>query len=94
MKKQKSASFWVAIALILCLISSLGASMVQTGGGAIKYHDITMVTDSGHELDALLLVPKNATRENPAPAIVDVYKRQCPMYTASPTQIQHITTKN
>lgn len=70
MKKQKSASFWVAIALILCLISSLGASMVQTGGGAIKYHDITMVTDSGHELDALLLVPKNATRENPAPAIV------------------------
>ena len=87
MKKQKSASFWVAIALILCLISSLGASMVQTGGGAIKYHDITMVTDSGHELDALLLVPKNATRENPAPAIVtshgsvsythlDVYKRQ------------------
>ena len=54
MKKQKSASFWVAIALILCLISSLGASMVQTGGGAIKYHDITMVTDSGHELDALL----------------------------------------
>ena len=50
MKKQKSASFWVAIALILCLISSLGASMVQTGGGAIKYHDITMVTDSGHEL--------------------------------------------
>ena len=70
MKKQKSASFWVAIALILCLISSLGASMVQTSGGAIKYHDITMVTDSGHELDALLLVPKNATRENPAPAIV------------------------
>lgn len=70
MKKQKSASFWVAIALILCLISSLGASMVQTGGGAIKYHDITMVTDSGHELDALLLVPKNATRETPAPAIV------------------------
>ena len=66
MKKQKNACFWVAIALILCLISSVGASIVQTGGGAIKYHDITMVTDSGHELDALLLVPKNATRENPA----------------------------
>ena len=80
MKKQKSASFWVAIALILCLISSLGASMVQTGGGAIKYHDITMVTDSGHELDALLLVPKNATRENPAPAIVASH---CLLYTSS-----------
>ena len=65
MKKQKSASFWVAIALILCLISSLGASMVQTGGGAIKYHDITMVTDSGHELDALLLVPKTPPERTP-----------------------------
>ena len=32
MKKQKSASFWVAIALILCLISSLGAYIFQTGG--------------------------------------------------------------
>lgn len=70
MKAKKSAKFWVAVALIVCLISSVGASAVQTGGGAIEYHDVTMVTDSGHELDALLLVPKTATRENPAPAIV------------------------
>lgn len=68
--KAKSAKFWVAIALVICLISSVGASLVQTGGGSIEYHDVTMVTDSGHELDALLLVPENATPENPAPAIV------------------------
>lgn len=70
MKAKKSAKFWVAVALIVCLISSVGASAVQTGGGAIEYHDVTMVTDSGHELDALLLVPETATKENPAPAIV------------------------
>ena len=39
--------------------------MVQTGGGAIKYHDITMVTDSGHELDALLLVPEKRHQRDP-----------------------------
>lgn len=67
---KKNAKFWVAIALIICLISSVGASLVQTGGGHIDYHDVTMVTDSGNELDAILLVPETATPENPAPAIV------------------------
>lgn len=70
MKKKLGAKFWVLIALIICLISSVGASIVQTNGGDITYHDVTMVADSGHELDALLLVPKTATRETPAPAIV------------------------
>ena len=69
-KIKKNAKFWVVIALIICLISSVGASLVQTDGGNITYHDVTMVTDSGHELDALLLVPDSATAENPAPAIV------------------------
>ena len=62
------AKFWVAVALILCLVSSLGASLFQTNFGKIEYHDMTFVTASGHELDALLLVPKNATAEKPAPA--------------------------
>lgn len=70
MKKKLSPRFWVAVALIICLIGSVGASLVQTDGGSIEYHDVTFVTDSGHELDALLLVPENATVENPAPAIV------------------------
>lgn len=70
MKLKKNARFWVVVALIICLISSVGASAVQTSGGNIEYHDVTMVTDSGHELDALLLVPETATPENPAPAIV------------------------
>ena len=70
MKAKKSARFWVAIALILCLISSIGAAIAQTDSGFIEYHDVTFVTDSGHELDALLLIPETATPENPAPAIV------------------------
>lgn len=68
--KAKSARFWVAIALIICLISSVGASVAQTDGGFIAYHDVTFVSDSGNELDALLLIPETATAANPAPAIV------------------------
>ena len=67
---MKKAKFWLAIALILCLVSSVGASLFQTDFGKIEYHDMTFVTQSGHELDALLLVPQNATAANPAPAIV------------------------
>ncbi len=67
---KRNAKFYLALALVLCLVSSLGASLFQTNFGAVTYHDMTFVTDSGHELDALLLVPENATAENPAPAIV------------------------
>ncbi len=70
MKIEKNATFWIAVALAICLISSIGASLVQTAGGSIEYHDITVVMDSGLEMDALLLIPKNATVETPAPAIV------------------------
>lgn len=58
------------ISLLVCLVSSLGASLFQTNFGQVEYHDMTFVTESGHELDALLLVPKTATAENKAPAIV------------------------
>ena len=67
---KKCARFWVVIALVLCLISSLGASVFQTNFGQVEYHDLTFTAASGHTLDALLLVPENATAENPAPAIV------------------------
>ncbi len=67
---KKNPKFWVAIALLLCLVSSIGASVFQTSFGRVEYHDMTFVTASGHELDALLLVPENATPTSKAPAIV------------------------
>lgn len=67
---KKNAKFWVVIALVICLISSLGASLFQTDFGSIDYQDLTIDTASGHTLDALLLIPETATPENPSPAIV------------------------
>ena len=65
-----NAKTLVLISLLICLISSIGASIFQSDFGQVEYHDMTFVTESGHELDALLLVPKTATVDNKAPAIV------------------------
>ena len=67
---KKNAKFWLIISLVICLISSVGASVFQTDFGSIDYQDLTFTADSGHTLDALLLIPENATADNPAPAIV------------------------
>ena len=67
---KKNAKFWVIIALVICLISSVGASVIQTNFGSVDYTNITIPTDGGRQLDALLLVPDGVTEANKAPAIV------------------------
>lgn len=67
---HKRNGFWLITALVLALISALGASLVQTNGTTVKVDDLTWETASGRSLNALLFTPPNATPENPAPAIV------------------------
>lgn len=69
MNKKKSVRM-LAISLVICLISAIGASFVQTSGGKVKIKDLRWETSSGHLMSALLFVPENATTDNPAPAIV------------------------
>lgn len=68
--KARPAKFWLCIALVICLISCIGASLVQTDFGNVTIKDLRFETASGHQMSALLLVPDTATPENPAPAIV------------------------
>lgn len=70
MKIKKSSTKILAISLVLCLISMIGAMVVQTSGGDVTVKDLRWETPSGHMMSALLFVPKNATKETPAPAIV------------------------
>jgi hypothetical protein len=70
MKKLGSAKLLVVISLVLCLVSAIGASMVQSGGGSIKVKDLRWETPAGRMMSALLFVPPNATSETPAPGIV------------------------
>lgn len=69
-KKKKNAKRILAIAIALMLISMIGASLVQTSGGSVTIKDIRFETTTGYQMSGLLLIPKNASAENPAPAIV------------------------
>jgi len=66
----KRSGFWLVTALILALISGIGASLVQTASGTVAVDDLKWQTASGRTMSALLFTPPNATAENPAPAIV------------------------
>ena len=70
METKKKSLKYLAIALGLCLISMIGASIVQTSGGAVEIKDMRWETGSGHMMSALLFIPETATAENPAPGIV------------------------
>ncbi len=67
---KKTPKFWLVISLIICLISALGASVIQTDYGNVTVTDLKVETASGETLSALLFVPDTATSETPAPAIV------------------------
>ena len=68
--KTKRAQIFVCIAIVLMLISMIGASLIQTSGGRVKVDEVNWVDTDGIRKTALLLVPENATLETPAPAIV------------------------
>lgn len=70
MKRNRKPSFWVFIALGLCLVSLVGASLIQSSGGRVTIKDLRWETPSGHLMSALLFVPDTATKDAPAPAIV------------------------
>lgn len=47
----------------------MGASLVQTGAGAVTVKDLKWETASGRTMNALLFTPDSATVDSPAPAI-------------------------
>ncbi len=66
----KRNAFWLALSLVLALISAVGASLVQTDGGRVTVKDMQWETSSGRMLNALLFKPESATVDSPAPAVV------------------------
>ncbi len=66
---EKNA-FWLALSLVLCLVSAIGASLVQTSAGSVTVKDMRWETSSGEMMSALLYKPNGVSAENPVPAIV------------------------
>ncbi|WP_010529119.1 MULTISPECIES: CocE/NonD family hydrolase [Lentibacillus] len=69
-KVKKRAKLFVILSVILCLVSMVGASFVQTSGGDVEVKELQWETPSGHLLSALLFVPDGVSDENQAPGIV------------------------
>ncbi len=69
-KTKKTAQIILCISLVLMLLCGIVVNAVQTSGGKVAMCELTIETDSGYTMSAYLLVPKTATAENPAPAIV------------------------
>jgi hypothetical protein len=67
---RRREGWLLVLALLLCLVSGIGASFVQTGGGQIAVKDLKWETSSGRLLSALLYTPASATEDAPAPAVV------------------------
>ncbi|MDR1894718.1 MAG: alpha/beta fold hydrolase [Spirochaetales bacterium] len=67
---KKKAKFWLITALALCLVSVIGASLIQSNGGRVTIKDLRWETTKGYQMSGLLFVPKGVTAENKAPAIV------------------------
>lgn len=71
-KKLCGPKMWICIALVLCLISMIAVSLIQSQAGSITIKEMSWESPSGHQLSAYLYKPANATKDTPAPAVVTV----------------------
>lgn len=62
--------FWLALSLVLMLVSAIVASAVQTVGGAVTIKDLRWETSSGRLMNALLFKPSDASADEPRPAVI------------------------
>lgn len=89
--RLKNSKFWLCLSLILCLVSAIVASAVQTSGG-IRIKEMSWESPSGHQLAAYLYIPQNATKDTPAPGVVTIEgwynnKEMQDLYWQMPTRI-------
>lgn len=58
------------MALCLCLISGIFASLFMTGFNTVKVQDIEVVVDKGYVINGQVYIPKKASEDNKLPLIV------------------------
>lgn len=59
--------------LLLCLVSVIGASLVQTSNNSVKMSKVDWTTASGHHMSGYLFVPKDLPAGQTRPAIVTTH---------------------
>lgn len=66
---RKFYARFLAISIILCMISIFGTALIDTNFGSIITKDIKITDSLGHDIGLTIYQPKSATPENPAPAL-------------------------
>lgn len=69
MKRQKAVRL-LCIAIILALISCIGASALQTSGGNVDVSEIRVSCDDGKWISGTLYRPASATADDPVPMVI------------------------
>lgn len=69
-KTKKRAKVLLCVSIVLMLISMVVSSTLQTGGGDVTIKELFWETEFGVGISANLFIPKTASDENPAPAVV------------------------
>lgn len=72
-KTSRKAKILALIAVVMMLISMVGASLVQTSGGKVEVTEVSFDTAFGAKMSALIYRPKTATADSPAPGILCVH---------------------
>lgn len=74
MKKLKEISQkLLAIGLIIVILATLIATINQNDGGRVQLKQLSIVTDEGNVIKAVMYLPKGVSKENPAPGLLAVH---------------------
>ncbi|MEL7658316.1 MAG: hypothetical protein AAGU75_20670, partial [Bacillota bacterium] len=73
--RRKGAVRFFAISLAILIISSFFIWGFQTSWGQVRIERLTIMGSGGAKISTLIYIPKNATKETPAPGVVIYHGR-------------------
>lgn len=88
MNKKYRPLAWIAVSLVLILISCIGASLIQTDFGHVTVTDVRIPMPDGETLRVLVHRPDTATQDNPAPCVITSHGYHATLETQDITSIE------
>lgn len=72
-KRKKKTRILAIAAVVLMLVSMIGAHLIQTSFGAVKVEEVRFDTNFGYQLSGLIYRPKDASAGNRVPGVIAVH---------------------
>ena len=70
---MKRMKVLLVISLVLCLLSGIGAHVLQTDFGNVQVEEVKIPGSDGSVISGLLYRPKSATADHPLPLIITAH---------------------